>query len=258
MVYEQFLKNLFKKKEGEEQPKGIGYDVLGNKLEKAPDTKTQAFDDKHIIGTKKINITPEEEKQLVSRSWKKVWEETIEKPQQSEGPKDVLQKVELKFNKQNYFELGGYLLNNDFKNALSFEFDKIVSNHTIVSIEIESSTDKTKLTPKLQDDLKNKGYTPDNPGLSKARSNEIRKFLTQKGVKNEQFKIKELSELGKEGGYDPEARYVKLNFEVKSKEQDKNLKPGDVVSYFQKILIKKTQKVPKGKVEYGKNCMTYE
>lgn len=259
MIYEQFLKKLFNKEEDKKESKtGVGYDVLGNKLEKAPDIKTQTFEDKYVLGTKKVNISEADEKQLTSKGWKKVWVETIDKTKPKQEPKDLVNNVELKFNKNNYFELGGYLLNNEFRNALNFELDKILPIYDVKSIIIESSTDKTRLTPKLQQDMKSKGYSPDNAGLSKARSTEIKKFIMKRGFDDSKFEIKELSELGKEGGYDPEARYVKINFQVSQKEIEEKLDQGDVVSYFQKVNPKKLQRVPKTIFVFGKTCHTYE
>ena len=78
------------------------------------------------------------------------------------------------------------------------------------SVEIESSTDKTPLTPRLKADLESKGYSGDNKGLSKARSNAIKSFLMSLGINPDNVTVVNLADEGKEGGYDPSARYVKL------------------------------------------------
>jgi len=257
LIYEQFLSRIFGKKERETEHKGVGFDINNNKLEKSPDLKSQTIDGFFILCQKYINIDKDSENELIGKGWKKVWVEKVESPKttiKSEVPKTL----ELKFNKNNYFELGGYELSENFKLIISEELQKITTNHVIVGILIESSTDKTPLTPKLKNLLKDEGYTEDNQGLSKARANEIKKFLIKIGIDESLLKFTELSEMGKEGGYDPETRYVKLLISVETKPEAGKVDVNDEVSYFQRKQKKTVQKVPKLKRERGKTCKIYD
>ena len=134
------------------------------------------------------------------------------------------------------------------------------------SVEIESSTDKTPLTPRLKADLESKGYSGDNKGLSKARSNAIKSFLMSLGINPDNVTVVNLADEGKEGGYDPSARYVKLILIEKGSETSQGkeyFKEGEeIIVYYQRISDTKQKKI---KQRYGTpidceggKCATYD
>lgn len=133
---------------------------------------------------------------------------------------------ELTFNSDNLFEVGDFKLSTDFKDSLFKEIKKTVDEgFVILSIEIESSTDKQRVKKDGQTakNLSDMDYSVDNQGLSTARNDEMKSLvedifiesgkecplITQK-VLFEQGK----GELNSPTPQDPSARYVKLKLEV--------------------------------------------
>jgi hypothetical protein len=78
-------------------------------------------------------------------------------------------------------------------------------------VDIESSTDKQGLSKNLQDKLKKSGFSPDNKGLSKARSSSVQVELETSGLDSTLIKIITLSEQGDEE-VSQSARYVNVDF----------------------------------------------
>lgn len=194
------------------QPKRC--DLTGKKLNTPPSEKTQNLGNYRYLLTKKIiNPSIKTDKEMKSKGWQIVWSDTIRK----KSSKDILTddgdvpKV-IEWDNDKFFELGGYELTNEVKNRIS---EKINELGDVDSVVIESSTDKTRLTDRLKAKLSKSGYSPDNYGLSKARSNSIKKFLMELGVLDVKIEEVNLAERGKPEGYDPEYRYVKLTFIMK-------------------------------------------
>jgi outer membrane protein OmpA-like peptidoglycan-associated protein len=206
-------------------------DLLGRPLTAPPSTKTEELKKgKKLITTKQVNPSEKSLQELKSKGWTVVYTEGGQN-QPKWGVKAGERKpgVEFKTDNDKFFELGGYTLTPEIKEKIS---DKIIKMGGVDSVTIESSTDKTPVTPRLKSDLESKGYSGDNQGLSKARSNAIRQFLTSLGVKSSNIVEVNLAEQGKEGGYDPSARYVKLILVEKGKDT------GSGYEYFE--LDKKT------------------
>ena len=101
--------------------------------------------------------------------------------------------------------------------------------------------------PRLKADLESKGYTGDNKGLSQARSNAIKSFLVEIGVKGANIKEVNLADQGKEGGYDPSARYVKLILVEKGSQTGSGteyFQEGEEVHVYYQMIKDRTQRKP--------------
>ena len=125
------------------------------------------------------------------------------------------------------------------------------------SVQIESSTDKTPLTPRLKADLESKGYSGDNKGLSKARSNAIRSFLMSLGINPDNVTVVNLADEGKEGGYDPSARYFKLILIEKGGDtggSSEYFEEGKEIVWLQKIVGGLQKKPREGSMGSGVDC----
>lgn len=116
--------------------------------------------------------------------------------------------AELKFDNKQYFESGKYSLTQEIIDSLDFTIEDIINdNGVIMSIMVESSTDKQGLSLRLQQELKSKGYEPNNIGLSKARCESITSYLESVGVDSSIIKTNQIVEAG-QGTIDQSARYV--------------------------------------------------
>jgi outer membrane protein OmpA-like peptidoglycan-associated protein len=247
------------------KPDQIGMDLLGKKLTAAPSIVPRKIDKrKTLICSPQKNIQPEDEKALESRGWVKVWEEQLpDEEVDSIIPPKEPKLIELLLMNDKSFELGGFELTDDIRDRILSMIDQIdCEGYEIGSITIESSTDKTPIKPTLKEKLKSRGFEGTNDGLSKARAEEIKKFLISKGVSGKDLSVNLLSEQGKQGGYDPSARYVKLKMKLRSPGESrrtiKMFKKGGLVSYFQKINETKPKRIPRQKRECGHNCKVYE
>ena len=160
-----------------------------------------------LLTLKEVNPSEKRLKELKAKGWQIVWTEsdTTTKWGLKGGQKKP--GVEFKNDNDKFFELGGYKLTEEIKEKIKGQVEQMGG---VDSIQIESSTDKTPLTPRLKADLESKGYSGDNKGLSKARSNAIKSFLMSLGINPDNVTVVNLADEGKEGGYDPSARYVKL------------------------------------------------
>lgn len=118
--------------------------------------------------------------------------------------------AEIKFDNRQYFESGKYDLNQEMIDSLDYTIEEIIKdNGVIMGIMVESSTDKQGLSIRLQQELKSKGYEPNNKGLSKARSESIVSYLQSIGVDSSIIKSNQISEAG-QGTIDQSARYVTI------------------------------------------------
>lgn len=243
----------------------IGRDLLGKVIKSAPSTKTVKLDKRRsLLCTAFKNIQPEDEKALEKKGWVKVWEDTLpDQEVDSIIPAKQPKEIELILSNDKSFDLGGYELTDDIKDRILCIMDEIdCEGYEISSIDIESSTDKTRLKEMLMKKLTMDNFAPNNYGLSQARSSKIKTFLTSRGIAEKDLKVTLLSEQGKKGGYDPSARYVKLKISLRSPGESqrtiKKTNKGDLISYFQKINETEPQRVPKYRRDCGHNCKVYE
>jgi len=183
-------------------------DLLGRPLTAPPSTKTENLGKgKSLQTTKQVNPSEKKLKELKAKGWQIVWTESDTTTKWGLQGGNRKPGVEFKNDNDKFFELGGYKLTEEIKTKIKGQIEQMGG---VDSIQIESSTDKTPLTPRLKADLESKGYSGDNKGLSKARSNAIKSFLMSLGINPDNVTVVNLADEGKEGGYDPSARYVKL------------------------------------------------
>jgi hypothetical protein len=231
-------------------------DLMGRTLTGPPSTKTEDLGKrKHLITTKQVNPSEKTLKDLKAKGWQVVWTEGGEN-QPKWGVKKGERKpgVEFKNDNDKFFELGGYKLTEEIKTKIKAQIEQMGG---VDSVQVESSTDKTPLTPRLKADLESKGYSGDNKGLSKARSNAIKSFLISLGVNPDNITVVNLADEGKEGGYDPSARYVKLILVEKGGDTGSGTEyfvDGEQVVWLQRI-VGGMQKRPKlGNMGGGMDC----
>jgi outer membrane protein OmpA-like peptidoglycan-associated protein len=226
-------------------------DLLGRPLTSAPSTKTENLGDyKYLVTTKQVNPSPKRDAELKAKGYKPVWTDTTKStPKWGVKSQEKKSPTVMKSDNDKFFELGGYNLTQEVKDTIQSRVSKM-SN--LDSVKIEASTDKTPLTKKLKADLESKGYSGDNDGLSKARSNSIKNFLVSLGVKPSNVIEINLANQGKEGGYDPSARYVKLTLIEKGDESGGGKEYFDqkdeIVVYYQRVNNMKQKRV---KQTYG-------
>ncbi len=142
--------------------------------------------------------------------------DTVWQKLREEAPETKVMVIRLELSNDQFFESGRFRLNEYMKNDINNTIEEIVnSGGLVVKTEIESSTDKQRLTTKLQDELKSLGYSPDNNGLSKARSESISKYLIEYGINDTLIEVNTLAERGGGEigtGIDQSARYVTVDF----------------------------------------------
>jgi outer membrane protein OmpA-like peptidoglycan-associated protein len=163
----------------------------------------------------KIEYSQENVDKLIKRGWSldstKI--ETFFDTLRMKAPNAEIGAVKLKLDNDQFFASGKFKLSDEMKNAISDTLVKIIEQSgVVIKVDIESSTDKQRLKPSLQEELKSLGYSGDNQGLSKARAESISKFLISEGGINETLiEEKNLSEQGSGElgtGIDQSARYV--------------------------------------------------
>jgi|694.fasta_scaffold25618_7 hypothetical protein len=213
-----------------------------------------------------INPSPERIKDLESKGWTNVWEETITST--TKLPQEIIQTpqpIQIQFpTGDDYFESGGFTLTQTIKDIITKEFSLIPPTFIIDKIEIESSTDKVRVSDNLQNLLKQKGYTADNQGLSKARSEAIKSFLVSVGgdkiTEGNFLPSKIYFEQGKQSPEgDPKARYVKLKVSLKP-QPSKQVEPKEQQTEKKHIFFQKMFQLPKPcfNIQSGpSNCFTY-
>lgn len=156
---------------------------------------------------------------------------------QTDSPDTIIETLSLKIDNSEFFESGKFELSESIKLDIDSALQEILDNQgMLVSINIKSSTDKQGLSVNLQKTLKDKNLTPDNKGLSKARSLSVESYLSN-SVNKEIINIENLSEQGS-STIDQSARYVYVNFNFIVNNIDKASKP----AHFQlknKLTFKK-------------------
>jgi len=240
-------------------------DILGRPLTAAPPTKTENLGKrKYLVTTKQINPSPQKDAELKAKGYKPVWTETVKStPKWGVESSERKKPVVMKSDNDKFFELGGYTLTQQVKDTIQARINKLGG---VDSVKVEASTDKTPLTKKLKADLESKGYSGDNTGLSKARSNAIKNFLISIGVNPSNIVEVNLADQGKEGGYDPSARYVKLTLIEKGSGtgsgEEYFQEKEEIVVYYQRVndMMQKMVKQRYGTPIdcEGGNCATYD
>jgi hypothetical protein len=135
-----------------------------------------------------------------------VWKTIVEN-----APDTLIETSTIEIDNDAYFASGRFGLSEEVKAEIRSEMDEIAENGgTIIGVKIVSSTDKTPLSKGLANNLKNLGYTGDNPGLSMARNNSVRTVIEDYGFNGENIESTLLSEQGSID--DPSARFVKVHF----------------------------------------------
>ena len=144
---------------------------------------------------------------LDSTSTKKVFDGVIE-----EKPDTQVIVTRLSLDKSQFFKSGSYELTPEMKSDLDSTLNEIIeSGGIIIRVDVESSTDKQLVGKNLKDKLEESGFSPDNKGLSKARSNSVQLELEDLGLDITLIKIITLAEQGDEE-VSQSARYVNVDF----------------------------------------------
>jgi hypothetical protein len=135
--------------------------------------------------------------------------DTLFKELTETAPETVIKGEKIIFGDNQYFASGVYTISPEMADSVSQVINNIESsNHTIIGIQIQSSTDKQGLSIKLQNELKAKGYEPNNKGLAKARCESISKYIIEnEGIDDSLIDTAHLFEMG-QGKQDPSARFV--------------------------------------------------
>jgi outer membrane protein OmpA-like peptidoglycan-associated protein len=126
----------------------------------------------------------------------------------AERPETQIQVTRLKLDKDHYFESGKFELTESVKDSIRSSMEQI--DGALTNIMITSSTDKQGLSVNLKNQLKDLGFSPDNKGLSEARSSSISEYLTSLGVSDTLVESQEKFEQG-EGTINQSARYVSVD-----------------------------------------------
>jgi outer membrane protein OmpA-like peptidoglycan-associated protein len=136
-----------------------------------------------------------------------LWSEVVK-----HKPDAEVKVTRLTLDKDQFFPSGIYTLTDEMKQSLDSVLNQIMEDGGVLAkVEIESSTDKQGLSIKLQNDLKSKGFEPNNKGLSKARSSSVSDYLLDLGINISLLNINEMSEQG-ELEIEQSARYVTVDF----------------------------------------------
>lgn len=129
----------------------------------------------------------------------------------SKKPVDVLVS-ELNFKERQYFPSGEYDVNDDIISGLDSTINDLNSKgYILMDVILESSTDKQQLSSRLKKRLEESGYSGDNSGLARARSESIGNYLVSIGIDSSIINSKEIVG-GGSGEIDESARYVTVKF----------------------------------------------
>lgn len=229
-----------------------------------PKTGHEDIDKKHYISTIKRTYAEKDslkmasdEKRLLKQGWTKLvtdidtlWSETTVKV-----PDTTVYTLSLKFDNQVLFGSGKFNLTPEVKMELDSAFQQLLDQSGILTgVEIVSSTDKTPVGPKLQATLKSMNLSPDNTGLSQARSNSIKDYLVSGvNVDGETSPINDTliteNNLVEQGTIDDQsARYVYVNItflgkgEVAGEKEEIEKTPTTKTTVYYQKEFEKTKK----------------
>lgn len=192
-----------------------------------PKTGIKDIDRKHFTSTIKKEYDEKDslkmaadEKRLLKDGWKQIATniDTLIDEVSKKSPDTVAYTISLRFDNRVLFESGKFDISQQIGDEIDSSFQQMIDQDGIlVNVDIVSSTDKKPIGANLQKTLKNMGLTPDNAGLSKARSLAIKKYITNgvnvDGVKEEvNDSLITINNLVEKGGFDDQtARYVYVN-----------------------------------------------
>jgi flagellar motor protein MotB len=222
-----------------------------NKLNKRRYTKTSAVAKNQEDLAKKLN-----KGYAISSIDTKVLKQKLE----DEGLDDVnaVESIELEFNNNDAFEAGGYILKQEFKDSLVTILEKLNMDGElyVFSVNIESSTDKQRISPKLKSKLSEMGYSDDNEGLSQLRNDNVKEV-----VENYDFNVIQKirfeqgeGDVGAITPQDPSTRYVKVTINAIPKtkppkeEVNEDSKEIDEIIYSFKLVKYKKKELPSIKI----------
>ncbi len=172
-------------------------------------------------------------KNLIKQGWSldSTQVDTLFTQVKKDNPEAEITVSHLNFDKDNYFASGKFELSKEVKDSISMTMNEIASNEYIITdIIITSSTDKQKLSKNLQHLLKDNGFSPDNKGLSLARSKSVSNYLKDLGVNDSLINHEEKYEQG-ENEIEQSARYVRVSvYSIKNKHHQ--LKGKEIKTYF--------------------------
>jgi hypothetical protein len=137
-----------------------------------------------------------------------LWKEVKEK-----APDTSVRIFSLKFDSDSsFFESGKFEMSANAKSDIDKAFQLVQEVDGMISqVKITSSTDKQGLSTNLQAKLKSMGFASDNEGLSKARSSNMAKYLTDDiGIEKSLIETVNFAEKGT-GEIDASARFVRMD-----------------------------------------------
>jgi outer membrane protein OmpA-like peptidoglycan-associated protein len=195
-----------------------------------PKVGRQDIDRKHYTSTIKKEYGEKDsvkkvvdENRLLKQGWTQIastvdtlWNETVEN-----APDSIVYTISLKFDNQVLFGSGKFDVSTEISQGLDSAFQQMLDQDGILTgVDIVSSTDKTPVGPKLQSTLKGMGLSPDNAGLSKARSSSIIDYLVSGvNINGEKSPINDtlitVNNLVEKGTIDDQSSrfvYVNINF----------------------------------------------
>jgi outer membrane protein OmpA-like peptidoglycan-associated protein len=128
------------------------------------------------------------------------------------APETEVQSVSIKINKDNGFESGKFTITPETQDSLKSVMQYSLDNQLVLlKIDIKSSTDKQGLSDNLKSILTSMKLSPDNQGLSAARSGAVKQVLDRFGIDQSIINIINLKEQG-DKEIDQNARYVQVDF----------------------------------------------
>lgn len=152
---------------------------------------------------------------VLEMGWKRTSSEmdTVWKEVRTKAPETQVATISVRFDENVFYKSGEYKLNDSIKADLNTALQSVVDdNGVLTSVRIISSTDKQGLSKGLQERLKADGFSPDNQGLSKARSFMVKEYLVDQKEIGDTLVVEEnLFEQGKEE-IDQSSRFVIVYF----------------------------------------------
>jgi len=159
-----------------------------------------------------------------------------------DNPEAEITVSHLNFDKNSYFASGKFELSQVVRDSILNTMTEIATNeYVITDIVITSSTDKQGLSRNLQLLLKNNGFSPDNKGLSLARSRSVSDYLKELGVNDTLISQEEKYEQG-EFEIDQSARYV--NVDIYSIKNSTYQQPPKTKTLTKTYFLSKEKKPP--------------
>lgn len=219
-----------------------------------------------------------EVQRLLKRGWNvnsikidTIWEEII-----NNKPDSIIETKSIKIDNGMFFKSGFFDINQNIIDSITYELENMLEKSgLLLSIDIVSSTDKMPISPQLKKTLIKLGYTPDNQGLSKARSKSIQNFLMYDLIIDNKItpideKLINITNLYEQGEYDDQKNryvYININYLVRDISTEDSIDKTPITRntyYFDKVFKSKikppkeiTTKKIKKKIKYFKPGKCY-